>query len=434
MLESLRKMHVLKMQDEAVDQVDAMNRSGCLAVAPARQRETTKISAVIDGMGEGVALTDERGGIVDVNRCFATMAGLSRADCIGQPLTKFYPASLSAELEQVADTFQRSSDGQTYTKDAVRIFDLDAILRLQPIYTSDGFAGMVYNIVDVSPLVSERRRAQAASRAKSDFLANMSHELRTPLNHIIGFTELVLDQNVGELNGVQAEYLTDVLTSGRHLLSLINDILDLAKVESETLALQPKTFDLTQLLSNSLVLIKEKALKHQIRLRFDPPPFVINMLADECKIKQILYNLLANAVKFTPDKGEVELSLCLSERSLQSGSEMAMPANFDPPNDTAAWVCLRVRDTGIGLDATDMDRIFRPFEQVDHSSERRYEGVGLGLSLSQQLVTLHGGRIWAESPGKDQGSCFYVTLPRKVAPVAPFDDGVGKGNEDDTGC
>lgn len=392
--------------------------SALKAAQEALQQESSKLQAVIDSMGEGVAITDGQGQITEVNPFYARMAALAREECIGRPLAEHYPEAHRSELEIAAEMFQSSRAEQTFVKDNVRIFGLDAILRLQPIHTDAGYAGMVFSVVDVSPLVSERRRAEAGSQAKSEFLANMSHELRTPLNHIIGFTELVVDQNFGELNEMQAEYLTDVLTSGRHLLSLINDILDLSKVEAGKLELSPNAFDLKEVLTNSLVLIKEKALKHNFQVAFEPPPYRITMVADERKIKQILYNLLANAVKFTPDGGEIELSVLVSETSPETGAEMKTANWEDPPGEGDTWVTLCVHDTGIGLCPGDMQRIFRPFEQVDQTTEREYEGTGLGLSLTHQMVDLHGGRIWAESGGENQGSSFYVSLPLKTELIA----------------
>jgi signal transduction histidine kinase len=388
------------------------------AVQEALQQESSKLLAVIDGMGEGVAITDAKGLITEVNPFYTGMAGVSREACLGRPLADHYPEEISSVLENAAEMFHRNLSEKVFVKDNARIFGLDAILRLQPIHTDSGFAGMVFSVVDVSPLVAERRRAEAANQSKSEFLANMSHELRTPLNHIIGFTELVVDQNFGELNEMQAEYLTDALTSGRHLLSLINDILDLSKVEAGKLELTLNAFDLAEVLANGLVLIREKALKHNLRVAFEAPPYTIAMVADERKVKQILYNLLANAVKFTPDGGEIELSVRVSQTLPETGEGMKGMNGEGPPGEGNNWATLCVRDTGIGLGAGDMDRIFQPFEQLDQTIERQYEGTGLGLSLTHQMVDLHGGRIWAESEGENQGSSFYVTLPRNVELIA----------------
>ncbi len=248
-----------------------------------------------------------------------------------------------------------------------------------------------------------QKKAERASRAKSDFLANMSHELRTPLNHIIGFTELVVDNNFGELNATQSEFLNDVLDSGTHLLSLINDILDLAKVEAGRLELKSATIDLKSLLENSLVMISEKAVKHGIGLKTVIDGLPETIMADERKLKQIMYNLLSNAVKFTPDGGAIVLTAQPSEYPLseQPGDE----------NGTGRSVKITVSDTGIGLKPDELERIFNPFEQAESSASRTYQGTGLGLSLTESLVKLHGGRIWAASEGAGQGSTFSFILP-----------------------
>ena len=234
-------------------------------------------------------------------------------------------------------------------------------------------------------------KAEAANRAKSDFLANMSHELRTPLNHIIGFTELIVDNRFGELNAKQEKYLINVMQSGQHLLSLVNDILDISKVESGKLEMQPAPADLKHIMQNSLIMVKEKALKHGIRLSLDTDGIPKTIMADERKLKQILYNLLANAVKFTPDGGSVN---CIAIHSGSNGN-----------------IEVSVTDTGIGITAADLKRIFDPFEQVEGSISRRFQGTGLGLSLTKKLVELHGGRIWAESDGVGKGAAFRFTIP-----------------------
>ena len=264
-----------------------------------------------------------------------------------------------------------------------------------------------------------RKEAEAANRAKSDFLANMSHELRTPLNHIIGFTDLVVDQQVGDLNEAQAEYLGDVLTSSRHLLSLINDILDLSKVEAGRLELEVAEIHLRMLLEGSLSMVKEKAMKHRIRLLSDMDGIPEAVQADERKLKQILYNLLSNAVKFTPDGGSVALSaryLCLREGQwfTPDGQPVGLPLKGDDVVMRGKGVIdISVQDTGIGIKGEDLQRIFNPFEQAENSASRRFAGTGLGLSLTKRLVELHGGRIWAESEGAGKGSRFSFLIPIK---------------------
>ena len=264
--------------------------------------------------------------------------------------------------------------------------------------------------------------AEAANQAKSNFLANMSHELRTPLNHIIGFAELLTDGTLGELNETQNSYLQDVVESSKHLLALINDILDLSKVEAGRLKLLPSEVDLILLLQNSLIMVKEKAMKHGIELvtNFDGIPEYIHI--DDRKLKHILYNLLSNAVKFTPDSGRVSLNACkvdldpaldLEQKDIGELKSFLYrnSNNGGTGEDTCTYVDISVTDTGIGIKPEDQDRVFERFEQVEASLTKKYQGTGLGLSLTRSLVELHGGRIWVESEGEGKGSTFRFIIP-----------------------
>ena len=262
-------------------------------------------------------------------------------------------------------------------------------------------------------LQATKELAEKSNHTKSAFLANMSHELRTPLNHIIGFTELLMDKNFGELNDAQEEYLGDVLTSGKHLLSVINDILDLSKIEAGKVELETSPFNLKILLENSLTMVKEKAIKHGIQLLMDIDGIPETITADQRKLKQIIYNLLSNAVKFTPDGGEIRLSTSIADRKkiidqIESHPCRLSAADFEFHPD---WAQISVRDTGVGFKPEDAGRIFFPFEQLDSSKNRRYQGTGLGLSLTKQFIELHGGRIWAESEGEGKGSTFHIVIP-----------------------
>ena len=286
--------------------------------------------------------------------------------------------------------------------------------------------GAIKTVADNLGAAIERRRTletlRTANHAKDDFLANMSHELRTPLNHIIGFTELVVDKQFGELNDLQEEYLGDVLQSSHHLLSLINDILDLSKIEAGKAEFDPSEIDLVQLLDNSLVMVQEKASKHGIRLNTQIDDIPDSILADERKLKQILYNLLSNAVKFTSDEGQVTLAARRVACQVRTGQRKGDPSNLqfvdiiDPDQVTSQknlrqGIEIAVKDTGIGIAPDDINRIFGRFDQVETDRNRQYEGTGLGLALVKSLVELHGGRIWAESKGQDQGSTFTFVLP-----------------------
>ena len=244
------------------------------------------------------------------------------------------------------------------------------------------------------------QKAEAANLSKSEFLSNMSHELRTPLNHIIGFTELIAGKNCGDINEVQEEYLNDVLRASRHLLSLINDILDLSKIEAGKMDLDVAEVPIRDLLANSLTMVKEKALKNGLRLSLNIEGVPGSLMADERKLKQVIYNLLSNAVKFTPEGGQIEVGSAI--RNGNGGSD----SSADGKN-LAVWV----KDTGIGIEQRDLERLFAPFEQVESSISRKFQGTGLGLALTKKMVELHGGCIQARSEGKDKGSIFEFTLP-----------------------
>ena len=265
-------------------------------------------------------------------------------------------------------------------------------------------------------------QAHESDRMKSEFLANMSHELRTPLNHIIGFTELIVDRKIGDLNEIQQEYLNDVLQSSNHLLSLINDILDLSKVEAGKLNLAFREVNIHGLMENSVNMVREKARKHKIQLSLRMDSVNDKIKADERSLKQVMYNLLSNAVKFTPDGGAVNVSAKLVERNARPNRRREDAGRYqiilDPVQNNGQYssklikcVEIEVSDTGIGISGEDQKRIFNRFEQADGSTRKKYKGTGLGLSLCKNLVDFHGGRIWAVSEGVDKGSTFRFVIP-----------------------
>jgi PAS domain S-box-containing protein len=254
--------------------------------------------------------------------------------------------------------------------------------------------------------------AEAANRAKSQFLANMSHELRTPLNAIIGFSEILADKTFGDLNERQLKYSNNILNSGRHLLQLINDILDLAKVEAGRVELARSYFNVAKALSEVQTIVKTLANKKHINLEFwsaaDLPP----LFADEAKFKQIMYNLLSNAIKFTPDGGRVFTTASIQDSINEAG-------------EIDESLRITVMDTGIGIKLNDQQRVFNEFEQVDSSYGRQQQGTGLGLALTKRLVEMHGGKIWVESEGiEGKGSTFsfLITISQTgAAPAKPAD-------------
>ncbi len=260
--------------------------------------------------------------------------------------------------------------------------------------------------------VAERTAQLAeASAVKSRFLANMSHELRTPLNAIIGFLELMRDGLTGALNPQQKDFVTDICAGGKHLLALINDVLDLSKVEAGMMTLQAERMNMDAVFASSLSMIKEKAMAHHLRLDREIDPALGGFSADLRKVKQIVFNLASNALKFTPDGGAITLGARKVPRD-----EVRVPAALPgkiagTPAPDAGWFCeITVADTGVGISAEHLERLFQPFMQVDSSLSRTAQGTGLGLSLVKSLAELHGGCVGvASEPGK--GSTFFVWLP-----------------------
>jgi signal transduction histidine kinase len=278
---------------------------------------------------------------------------------------------------------------ERYRGDAQAI--VDHILAIDKIMALDMIVGLesywAHYTAAMERIHTLNTQIQAASQAKSQFLANMSHEFRTPLNAIIGFTEVLQDHIAGPLTAEQEEYLADVHRAGQLLLRLINDVLDIAKIEAGRLELFYETFPIAQVVRDAITTLRPAAEKKGLDLRWHLPPTLGVITADQIRLKQILFNLLSNAVKFT-DTGSVQVSAAVEDRRLH----------------------ITIADTGIGIRPEDHERIFVEFSQVDSSHRRKYEGTGLGLSLSKRLVEAHGGRIWFESEF-GQGTVFHVLIP-----------------------
>lgn len=265
-------------------------------------------------------------------------------------------------------------------------FANQAAVKLENVRIVQGLEEKVHE--RTAAIEAAMKSALLANKAKSEFLANMSHELRTPLNAILGFSRLFLNGTVGSLTETQLDYINDINESGSHLLHLINEILDIAKVESGKMAYDPCDFSLGDLLTGSLMMVREKAMKHNITIETNIADDLGEITADEIKIKQVVYNLFSNAIKFTPDGGAIGIKAARGEEE----------------------VMVEVWDTGIGIAAEDMNKLFKPFSQIETVWTKKYQGTGLGLILSKKLIDLHGGKITVESePG--QGSRFSFTLP-----------------------
>jgi PAS domain S-box-containing protein len=255
-----------------------------------------------------------------------------------------------------------------------------------------------------------------ANRMKSEFLAKMSHELRTPLNAIIGFSELLRDGLTGPMSDEQRGLISDIFNSGKHLLSVINDILDLSKVEAGKMTLDLDSIEVSSLFTNSLSIVRERAATHRIRLSTNTGANLGSIHADVRKVKQIAYNLLSNAVKFTADGGEVKLHATTVARADVGRTSGARPSRSFPlaASEFTTFLRITVTDSGIGVSPEGLDRLFQPFSQIDTTLAREFDGTGLGLVIVKVLAELHGGTVAVEST-VGAGSCFTVWLPLRVA-------------------
>ena len=247
----------------------------------------------------------------------------------------------------------------------------------------------------LNEIQDKSRQLEAASRHKTEFMANMSHELRTPLNAIIGFSDVLEQRMYGTLNDQQSDYVRDIAGSGRHLLDLVNEILDLSKVEAGRMELEPSEFALADTIHGTLAFVRERAASHRVALNADVPTELGTVVADERKVRQVLLNLLSNAVKFTPDGGTIRV------RAQRRDSE----------------VQVAVQDTGIGIAPEDQAKVFDEFQQVGKASDRSREGTGLGLTLAKRFIELHGGRIWIES-AVGKGTTFTFAIPIATSEAA----------------
>jgi PAS domain S-box-containing protein len=356
-------------------------------------------ATALEAAANAIVITDREGRITWVNPAFSKLTGYSSQEAVGQNprLLKsgmhdrlFYQnlwnTILSGEVWS-GEIVNRRKDGTFYTEE-------------QSITPVKNDQGTITHFIAIKQDVTERKQveqalrardvAEAANRMKSDLLANMSHELRTPLNAIIGFSQMMHDGRLGPVSEAHKEYLGDVLASANHLLQLINDILDLAKIDAGKIEFQPEPINLETIVRETCNIIRGMAAKKRLEIDVAVDPAVLSVVLDPGKLKQVLYNYLSNAVKFTPDYGHILV------RTAAQGQEQFR---------------IEVKDTGIGIKADDFGRLFIEFQQLDTSSAKEFPGTGLGLALTKKIVEAQGGRVGVESVvGK--GSSFFAILPR----------------------
>ncbi|MEA5448574.1 PAS domain S-box protein, partial [Leptolyngbya sp. CCNP1308] len=385
-----------------------------------RLEETLRLrERAIAASRHGIVITDARqpsNPIIYVNPAFERITGFSSAEAIGhncrflqsnqleQPSLHTLRQAIAAGEDCTVEVINYRKNGEPFWND----------LSISPIYDPEGqlthFVGIQTDISDrkrveaqlhqhMHDLEEARHAAEAANQAKGEFLANMSHELRTPLNAILGMTEGLQEQVFGAINERQLKALTTVETSASHLLALINDILDMAKIESGQITLHLTPTAIAPLCYSSLTFVQQQADRKRIQLIDCIPPNLPDLVIDERRVRQILINLLANAVKFTPEGGCV--SLTVVPKLCQDGDEIQAVMRFT------------VKDTGIGIAPDDQQRLFQPFIQIDSALNRQYEGTGLGLTLVKQFTELHGGQVGLTSE-VGVGSSFTIDLPYEL--------------------
>jgi PAS domain S-box-containing protein len=380
--------------------------------------------SLIESNIDALMTTDPRGIITDVNKQMEALTGCTRDELIGAPFKNYFTDSGRAEAginrvlnEGKVTNYEltaRARDGKltVVSYNATTLHDRDR--RLQGVLAA---ARDVTELKRYEQTLQQKNvELEDASRMKSEFLANMSHELRTPLNAIIGFSEVLRDGMMGQMTDQQRGFIGDIFSSGMHLMSLINDILDLSKVEAGKMTLDLERVQMFSLLASSLSIIREKAAARHIGLSLDAVEELGSMQADARKVKQIVYNLLSNAVKFTTEGGRVTLHATRVPRA-KVGQLTGKWASRNFPladSEFSEFIEIDVADTGIGISPEGLEHLFKPFSQIDSGLARKFEGTGLGLALVKLLAELHGGIVAVES-AVGEGSCFRVWLPLRAA-------------------
>lgn len=372
-----------------------------LAIAEEKLRNAAeeKYRNLVDYANDAIITTDLEDRVTSWNRSAEENFGWTEQEIMGKKLSQLIvPPNLLAERKRI---LTNTLTGKTFSGiETVRLrkdgSKIDASMTISPLRDADkniiGYSGIIRDITErkkAEETSLENLRLEYISKAKSEFLTTMSHELRTPLNAVIGFSELLKQGVTGGLNEKQQHFIANILTSAKHLLNLINDILDLSKIEAGKIGLVIEKISVPATIEETITLIKVRVAEHNIQIQKDFDPQLELIEADKLRFKQILFNLLDNAIKFSKEEGG---TITISTKRMENMAQLS------------------VSDTGIGIKEEEVGKLFRRFEQLDSGSTRKYGGTGLGLSISKQLVELHGGKIWAESK-YGEGSTFTFVLP-----------------------
>ncbi|HBM17386.1 MAG TPA: hypothetical protein DD381_13750 [Lentisphaeria bacterium] len=376
---------------------------------------------IIDAISSNICVMDSRGKIVAVNKAWKEFAAANGS--VSQNIgigANYFSVCENAVVGEDRETSLKILEGlRNLLSNKISLFSYEYtchspykkrwfLLRAKRIsrtlITDEKFIVTAHTDITELKLLEEKliiakEAADSANEAKSKFLSTITHELRSPLNSILGFTEILVKEMYGPMNEKQKEFGADILESGHHLLSLINDVLDMAKIDAGKMDLNISDINLNSLINISKSLIKEQCLDRNIKLGKSLDSGIPIITADERKIKQVIYNMLSNALKFTSNGGEIQINSYLKGDN----------------------VIISVHDTGIGIEEKDKDIVFTEFGQIDSAQSRKYPGSGIGMPLSKKLMSLHGGKIWFESPGAGKGTTFFISLPLQRAPEVKLD-------------